>query len=176
MKFSLSFPCIVLCIIIANSAFSIEIDSLNSAEKTKDQYLKSFGETGVPTPRAVRAQFSEASKLNTIESWEKAAKIANAYANVVEIIKDHYSDLYRYEKASRGNPREFLSKAADYETMQNTYLRKRNKAYFEMAKLYFSKGNLASALSYVIIVIQTSTTEHQTEGLNLMKRVIEFEE
>ena len=137
-----------------HSAERKEVESLDQSEELSQRYLDAFKKSGVPTPKAVEAAFQKARASGTIESWQAASSIANSYANVVDVLKRHYSYLYDVSKLSYrggGNMR-YIETAANYEGVQNKYLQMRNDAYIELAKLHLAKGDRARALSYVVIV------------------------
>ena len=152
-------------------------EAQGDSEKLAQQYLDTFEKTGVPAPTAVEAAFAKATKESTIENWEFAARLANTYANVVDVLRDHYADLYYESKSSysRGGNTGYLEKAAEYERKRNEYLGKRNEAYLNLADLYLAKGNKSRALSYAMTAVRLSGAYPNTRGENLIKKIIEFQ-
>lgn len=143
--------------------------------KVAQKYQESFGKTGVPTPEAVDAALAKAKKANTIESWEYAAGLADSYANVVEVLREHYATLYNSSRAGRaeGN-KPYMRQAADYEKSRNQYLGIRNDVYLNIADLYLAKGNKSVALSYAMTAVQLTSAELNVRGVNLIKKIIEY--
>src|SRR5690349_2359661 len=75
---------------------------LDQSEVLAKQYLESFKKTGVPTASTVTAAFEKARQQGTIDAWTEAAAIANTYANVVNVLTDHYSALYYASRSGSG--------------------------------------------------------------------------
>ena len=154
-----------------------ETSSLDESAELAEQYLDDFKKTGVPTPGAVDSAFQTAATAGTIESWIKAASMANSYANVVGVLDDHYSDLYYASKTGGYNvPSNWLSAAVDYGKMRNSYLKRRNDAYIELAKLYLATGDKAAALGYLVTAIKLSGERPNTDAENLIRQIIEYVE
>ena len=150
--------------------------TLDQSEALAKQYLDSFKKTGVPTAQTVTAAIEKARQQGTIEAWSEAAAVANAYANVVDVLTDHYSKLYYASRSGRGDGNfAYISKAADYEKLRNQYLKLRNDAYLEVAKLHSAKGEKAKALSFVITAVSLSGAEPNAEGEKLIRQLIELD-
>ena len=161
----------------AAAATAKDQPALDQSEAMAKQYLESFKKTGVPTASAVLAAVEKAKQQGTIDAWTEAAAIANAFANVVDVLTDHYSGLYYASRSgSGGGTFSYISKAADYEKIRNRYLAIRNNAYLELAKLYAAKGDKAKALSFVVTAVSLSGTQPNTEGEALIKQYIELSE
>ena len=154
-----------------NSAAGAEF---SKSELLIDKYLTEFKKSGVPTPGAVDAAFSAAEKANTLESWSAAARLANAYANIVGVLKNHYATLYDAGAARLSGRNDLLNTAVVYEQAQNSYLQRRNDAYLRIAKIYLSRGDKAQALSFAITAVQLSGAEPNLEAESLIKQVIEY--
>jgi hypothetical protein len=153
-----------------------EASSLDKSEELAKQYLDAFKKTGIPTPKAVDAAFQKAKTAGTIEAWTEAASMANSYANVIDVLTGHYSDLYYASRSGGDGNYAYISKAADYEKIRNRYLKRRNDAYIELAKLYLAKGDKARALSYAVTAVKLSRAEPNTVGENLIRQIIDYAE
>lgn len=154
-----------------------ESSSLDQSEELAQKYLEAFKKTGVPTPKTVDAAFQKAKTAGSIQTWEEAARIANNYANVIDVLTSHYSKLFHASRSGRGSgDHALISKAADYERIRNRYLAMRNDAYIELAKLHLTKGDGARALSYVTTAVKLSGAEVNVTGERLIKQIIEFGE
>jgi len=150
---------------------------LEESEALARQYFDSFRKSGVPTAQTVKAAVERAKQQDTIEVWNDAAGIANTYANVVDVLTHHYSALYYASRSGSGSGNYgYLTKAADYEKIRNRYLRIRNDAYLQLAKLYSAKGDKAQALSYVVTAVKLSGAEPNAEGEALIRQYIELSE
>jgi hypothetical protein len=159
------------------SAEKREFESLDQSEELSKKYLDAFNKSGIPTPKTVEAALQKARTSGTIESWQNAASIANSYANVVDVLKKHYAYLYDVSKyGSRGGGNmSYINAAADYERVQNKYLKMRNDAYIELARLYLAKGDKAKTLSYVVTAVKLSGAESNKIGEELIKQIIEYQ-
>jgi hypothetical protein len=151
--------------------------SLNPAEQLTKQYLNAFQQTGVPTPGTVTAAFQKARASSSIDDWQLAAKIANSYANVVDVLTEHYSRVYHASKSgySGGGEMKYISTAADYERVRNKYLGMRNDAYLQIAKLYLQQGDQTKALSFAVSAVSLSADKPNTDGEQLIRSIIQFE-
>lgn len=151
--------------------------SLEQSETIAKEYLETFKKSGVPTPQAVAAAIAKAKAQPSVEAWTEVATIANAYANVVDVLKDHYSTLYYSSRSGgSGGVYDYISKAANYEGVRNRYLAMRNDAYIELAKLFAAKGEKAKALSFVVTAVKLSGSKPNTEGEALIKQLVEYAE
>ena len=149
--------------------------TLNQSEEVARQYLEAFRKSGIPTSKAVDAAVAKARAAGSIEAWTEAARIANSHANVVDVLTSHYSRLYSASRAGRSSGDfALINKAADYERVRNRYLRIRNDAYLELAKLYLAKGDSLNALSYVTTAVKLSGVEPNSPGEELIKQIIEY--
>jgi hypothetical protein len=149
--------------------------SLNESEELTQKYLETFKKTGVPTPKTIEAAFLKAKSEGAVSSWEEAARIANNYANVIDVLTSHYSKLYYASRSGRGSgDHNLISKAADYERVRNRYLKMRNDAYIELARLYLTKGDGARALSYLSTAVRLSGVEPNLSGETLIKQIIQY--
>lgn len=149
--------------------------NLDQSEELMQKYLEAFKKSGVPTPKAVDAALQRARQAKSIESWVQAARIANTYANVVDVLTSHYSQLYYASRsAGSGGDYSLINKAAAYERVRNRYLMMRNDAYIELAKLYLAKGDAAAALSYVTSAVKLSAAEPNVAGEALIKQIVQY--
>ncbi len=148
---------------------------LNQSEELAKKYLDGFRESGVPTPGSVDAALKQAESKKTIEAWQMAAKLANSYANVVDVLCAHYSKLFSASRSGSGDGNmAFISTAADYETKRNVYLGIRNAAYLRIARLYLGQGDKAQALSFAVTSVELSGSEPNLEGEVLIRQIIEY--
>jgi hypothetical protein len=150
--------------------------SLDESKELIDKYLAEFQKTGVPTPSAVDAAFQQAKQANTIDAWLAAAKIANSYANVVDVLKAHYSGLYDSSRAADSPNQAYINTAANYEGVQNQYLQRRNDAYLVIARLYLAQGDKGNALSYAVTAVQLSGVAPNTDGEALIRQIVEYQD
>lgn len=154
-----------------------ETSDFDKSEELARQYLDAFNKSGVPTPTTVESVTQKAKTAGTIAAWTEAAAIANSYANVVDVLTDHYSTLYYASRSgSGGGNYSYIKKAAAYETMRNSYLKKRNDAYIALAMLYLAKGDKAKALSYLVTAVKLSEAEPNIAAENLIKQIVECSE
>jgi hypothetical protein len=108
--------------------------TLNQSEQIAKEYVDAFLQTGIPTPNAIDAAFKKAKETPILENWNIAARMANSYANVVDVLTDHYLGLYNTSKSRYGDGNmKYLQTAADYEKTRNKNLAMRNDAYLELA-------------------------------------------
>lgn len=144
---------------------------LDPSEELLKKYVDGFRENGVPTRKAVDAALKQANDTNTLESWEMVARLANKYANVVDVLYKHYWGLYR----NTDGPKVKLGfKAVPYEKKSNEYRGIRNDAYIRIAKLHLKRGDKAQALSYAVTAVELSAAEPNEEGEALILEIIEF--
>jgi len=154
-----------------------EPTGFEQSEELARRYLEAFQKSGIPSPKGVEAAVTKAKSAGTIEAWREAANIANVYANVIDVLTSHYSQLYNASRSSRGpGDHALISKAADYERIRNRYLQIRNDAYIEAAKLYLAKGDAPQALSYVTTAVKLSGVHPNTAGEALIKQIIQFDQ
>lgn len=153
-----------------------EDSPLNNSEQVAMEYLDSFQQTGIPTPNAIEAAFKTARQTPSVENWETAAKMANSFANVVDVLADHYSGLYYRSRSgySDGNFT-YLTSGEAYEVTRNKYLALRNDAYIELAKIYLAKGEKAKSLSFAVTAVKLSGSSPNTEGEQLIRKIIEYQ-
>lgn len=165
----------VLSILIAtNFVIGAERPAPPNSEELTKKYSDAFRDNGVPTPGAVDASFKQAETTNTIESWLAAAKLANSYADVVGVLKEHYAKLFDASEASGVPQHEYLSTAVEYEKKQNEFLGKRNDAYIKISRLYLAQGDKAHALSFAVASVELSASEPNKEGEDLIRQIIEY--
>jgi hypothetical protein len=151
--------------------------TLDQSEEMAKQYLDAFKKSGVPSPGAIDAAVKKAQSAGTIDAWTEAAGVANSYANVIDVLTNHYSKLYHASRDSRGQGNYgYISTAAKYEKIRNRYLAIRNDAYIQLARLYLSKGDQAKALSYVVTAVKLSGAEPNTAGEQLIKQIVNYSE
>ncbi len=149
----------------------------NQSEDIAQTYLDALVKSGVPTSSAADVVLHKAQLNGTIELWEVVASLANSYAHVVGVLRNHYADLSQASKSGgKPDPSPFMTKATQYERARNHYISVRNDAYVELAKLYLAKDNKAKALSYLLAAVQLSALEPNTKGEALIRQIIEYPE
>lgn len=183
MKRSLVLACLAVAIALAAKVDVSRGQSENQeagsglmqSEELAKEYLDAFRKSGVPTPSAVDAAFKAAETANSVESWQLAGRLANAYANVVDVLSGHYSDLYSSSE-NRGANMSLLSTAANYERKRNVYLSMRNRSYIRIARIYLGQGEKGQALSFAVTAVKLSGAEPNKEGEALIRQIIEYKE
>jgi|GEM_PF-2536444 len=163
----------------------VSIRRLESAAETQTQeYLASFETDGVPTLGAVKAALAKAKAENTIETWMKAARLANSYSNVVDVLSEHYLSYYQklqqgaatFPALQQSAEKLYTKEQRKYDSTYRSYKTVRNDCYLSIAELYLAQGNKASALSYTMTAVElTGGDELITRGEALIKKIIEYE-
>jgi len=149
----------------------------NQSEELAQTYLDALVKSGVPTSSAAEVVLHKAQVNGTIELWEVVASLANSYAHVVGVLRNHYADLSQASKSGgKPDPSPFMTKATQYERTRNHYIGIRNDAYIELARLYLAKDNKAKALSYLLAAVRLSAPEPNTKGEALIRQIIEYPE
>lgn len=167
---------VLLALIGGSQAQDEKKAAADDSEKLAQKYLETFEKTGVPTSGAVKAAVSKAKKENTIEAWELAARLANTYANVVDVLREHYSNLYHAFKSWDKSRAESCGKRArEYEVKRLVFLGLRNEAYLDLAQLHLEKGHKSLALSYAMTAVRLSGLYPNERGEDLIKKIIEYE-
>jgi type II secretory pathway pseudopilin PulG len=90
---------VILILLLFSAGFTAEQKenekvNLDQSEEVLKQYIASFAKTGIPTPKAIEAAIKKAQSDPTIKAWEDVATIANSYANVIDVLSNHYAKLY----------------------------------------------------------------------------------
>jgi hypothetical protein len=159
----------------------------SAAETQTQEYLATFEKDGVPTLGAVKAALAKAKAENTIETWASAARLANSYSNVVDVLSEHYLEVYQnlLKKTSESSltrdlePRlltMFSETLGKYDSTRNEYRAVRNECYLSVAELYLAQGNKASALSYAMTAVELTGGDGSIQrGEALIKKIIEYE-
>jgi hypothetical protein len=169
----------MLAIFASNCSREASESTETDLDKSKDllrEYLSSFEKSGIPTPSAVEAALGRAQAENTIDAWHTAATLANTYANVVDVLCDHYAGLYKSSESTYGGNMSYLSTAVDYERKRNTYLAMRNDAFLKIARLHLEKGETAEALSFAVTAVELSGMAPNVKGVALIREIIEYQE
>jgi hypothetical protein len=155
---------------------NVPVDADSMAEAETQKHLKAFAKSGVPTPQIVEAALAKAKKENTIESWTSASRLANAYANVVDVLYEHYMDAWNSAKRVKSADKEgkYFRIVLDYEEKRSKHHQIRNDCFLNIAEIHLTNGNTASALSYAMTAVSLSGSEPNLRGEALIKKIIEY--